>query len=163
MCKSSHWWQLYQNLWSLLSIQPVLQNAGGGEGVYAGTLLIAGEVAGKLAFGVVGGEILAGAVQRDLGAEDLAQGEDEALGEFGLVGDAAVGVEGEADDDGVDGFLANELADGLGKLGIWEAFKDFEGEGEARLGIAEGDAGAFEAVVDGNESHAGSIAAGHAR
>ena len=90
------------------------------------------------------------------GAEELLEGDDEAFGEHGLLRGGAVGVEGEADDDGVDGFAFDELGDGLGELFVGEIFEHFEGEGEAAVGgagFADGEAGAFVAEVDAEETH----------
>ena len=135
-----------------MGVEPVLENGGGGEGVDALAFLVAGEVAGEFAFGAVGGEVFAGAVDGDGRADGLDKFKDEAFGDFGLGGNAAVGVKGETDDDGVDGFFAGELGNGLGKLGVGEGFEHFEGEGETGLGVADGDAGAAGAVVDAEDS-----------
>jgi len=114
--------------------------------------LVAGEVAGEFAFGAVGGEVFTGAMDGNFSPDGLDEPEDEAFGDFGLGGDAAIGVEGEADDDGVDGFFFGELGDGVGKLGIGEAFEHFEGEGEAGFGIAQSDSSAAHAVVDAEDA-----------
>ncbi len=138
-------------LW--LGVEPVLKDARGGEGINPCAFLEAGVVAGKFGFGIVAGEVLVDAVDGDLGADGLGEREDEAFSEFGLVGDVAIGEEGKTDDDGFDGFALDEPSDGLGELGVGEVFEDFEREGEAGVGIADGDAGAFESVVDANGAH----------
>ena len=65
-----------------MGVEPVLEDAGGGEGVDAGAFLIACEMAGEFSFGVVGGEIFAGAVEGDFGADGLLECEDEAFGDL---------------------------------------------------------------------------------
>jgi hypothetical protein len=146
-------------LFSWLLIQKILEDAGGGEGVDSLAFLHAGVVAGEFAFGVVGGEVFADAVDGG-GGDGLLEGQDEAFGEFGLLGDSAVGVEGEADDDGVDGFAADELGEGGGKLLVGKAFEHFEGEGHAGFGVADGDAGSSAAVIDADSSHGDTVTEG---
>jgi hypothetical protein len=145
-------------------IHEILEDSGGGEGVNALAFLHAGEVAGEFGFGVVGGEVFGEAVEGEGGAEELLEGDDEAFGEHGLLGGVAVGVEGEADDDGVDGFAFDEFGDGLGELLVGEVFEHFEGEGEAAVGgagFADGEAGALVAEVDAEETHGGIKHEGH--
>ncbi len=147
---------LYRSLG--LVIHEILEDSGGGEGVDALAFLHAGEVAGEFGFGVVAGEVFAEAVEGELWAEVLLEGDDEAFGEHGLLGGCPVGMEGESDDDGVDGFAFDELGDGDGELRVGEVFEHFKGECEAAAfgtGFADGEAGAFIAEVDAEETHGG--------
>src|SRR5437868_4523470 len=84
-----------------LLVEPILEDAGGGEGVHAGAFLHAGVVAREFSLGMVAGEELVDAVDGELRADGLLEFEDEAFGESALGGHGAVGIEGEADDKSV--------------------------------------------------------------
>jgi hypothetical protein len=137
-----------------------LEEEGGGDlvddvfaieagGMAGGSGSVAGEI--EEGVGVVGGEALVEEMDGEVGvglAGCFRQGLGEGLGFGGLGAEAAVGVEGVADEEDFDVVLADEAGDGLEVGAESGAVEGEEGLGGEAEGVGDGEADAAVAYVE---------------